>query len=593
MSAGGEEEDDSDEEQQEQGDDQGNAIQDDATTEPCDMNNADSNSSGSNNSGTSSASGSIGSSSATAGVSAPAKKVPRIRNQAADGNSGKQPSTSSSNAVTEKKTSSAIPPHSYYVGKSNGWRLVKNALDNRGWQQLPFEYKFSSRFALKWVERRCDIDYRAHMPGQLVCHIPNNDCITTKNGLLTSLRIYQLTKQQAASSAKSATGKPLFSPVKKPSAGGAVRAISSPSKRSLSVDMGRTATSPLKSKGGRDSLSRVSIVTSGHNVRNSAEGTIEASVGATAAANVVEPPLVSSCTNDLDDVTVPWLPTTYSLDSPADCTTVVRLEEKTLAEHSASDGKPNSDKNTSCIWIYKPSACNRGRGIKVVKGLQEIKTLCYGHRTDDPDTTIAPARGILQRYIENPLLVPAPPSLPKFTASDVVMPVDNSQGDGATDDNVNLTACVNSACDSSVSVSVNEALPAAAVTTVPSPIPVPVSVPAAAVTGSTSSDAPLTSSTVSGASISDVTMPVGPMEGHKFDIRCYLLIARNDPTYLALYHPGYCRLSLSPYSTDESKLNDPSVHLTNAAIQRKTELYESMKDFQVSEELSITFYSLW
>ncbi len=31
------------------------------------------------------------------------------------------------------------------------------------------------------------------------------------------------------------------------------------------------------------------------------------------------------------------------------------------------------------------------------------------------------------------------------------------------------------------------------------------------------------------------------VEGYKFDIRCYLLVARNDPTYLAFYHPGYCR----------------------------------------------------
>ncbi len=59
------------------------------------------------------------------------------------------------------------PPNSYYVGKSNGWKLVKTALDNRGWQQLPFEYGFSTRYSLKWVERRSQIDYRSHIAGQV------------------------------------------------------------------------------------------------------------------------------------------------------------------------------------------------------------------------------------------------------------------------------------------------------------------------------------------------------------------------------------------------------------------------------------------
>ena len=35
-------------------------------------------------------------------------------------------------------------PMTYYVGKSNGWRLVKEALDKRGWQQLPFDYRLGT-----------------------------------------------------------------------------------------------------------------------------------------------------------------------------------------------------------------------------------------------------------------------------------------------------------------------------------------------------------------------------------------------------------------------------------------------------------------
>jgi hypothetical protein len=31
------------------------------------------------------------------------------------------------------------------------------------------------------------------------------------------------------------------------------------------------------------------------------------------------------------------------------------------------------------------------------------------------------------------------------------------------------------------------------------------------------------------------------VDGFKFDIRCYLLVARNDPSYIVYYHPGYIR----------------------------------------------------
>lgn len=79
-------------------------------------------------------------------------------------------------------------PKTYYVHKSNGWKLVCAALDRRGWQQLPFEYNMSTRFTLKWVERRSQIDYKAHVAGQLVNHIINNDVFTTKLGLVNTLR---------------------------------------------------------------------------------------------------------------------------------------------------------------------------------------------------------------------------------------------------------------------------------------------------------------------------------------------------------------------------------------------------------------------
>ena len=76
------------------------------------------------------------------------------------------------------------------------------------------------------------------------------------------------------------------------------------------------------------------------------------------------------------------------------------------------------------------------------------------------------------------------------------------------------------------------------------------------------------------------------MDGYKFDIRCYLLVACNDPHYKAYFHPGYCRMSLEKYTVDGfGKGQDASsafVHLTNAAIQKKHALYEQKKENQVS-----------
>jgi hypothetical protein len=313
--------------------------------------------------------------------------------------------------VTQGKEKFAAP-YTYYVGKSNGWRLLKDALDRRGWQQLPFEYSFSSRFNLKWVERRSQIDYRAHTAGQLVNHIPNNDCISTKLGLLTTLR-----EKYCRVSADSTVRKP-----------------------------------------------------------------------------------------------TPWLPETYQLDSPADVIAAFEIDDKLLIEKrggpikhitpvdkgnlvSLTEDKENNAtkvedmfgeivtvsqsvaeaENGGCLWIYKPSCNNRGRGIRVLQGKKALELICYGKQTGDPLTTFPPSQGILQRYIENPLLA----------------------------------------------------------------------------------------------------------EGCKFDVRCYMLIACNDPSCIAYYHSGYCRLSLKPYSSSLESLEDPTVHLTNASIQKKDPLYELNKEKQV------------
>ena len=82
-----------------------------------------------------------------------------------------------SQKIKKEQTTGTPMPKTYYVHKSNGWRLVVAALDKRGWQQLPFEYSFSTRFMLKWVERRSQIDYKAHVPGQVTLYML--PCIVT------------------------------------------------------------------------------------------------------------------------------------------------------------------------------------------------------------------------------------------------------------------------------------------------------------------------------------------------------------------------------------------------------------------------------
>lgn len=78
----------------------------------------------------------------------------------------------------------------FYVGDGNNWKVIAEALEARGWRRLPFDAAFSTRFDLKWVEQRAKIDYRRHLPGQFVNHIPNNDVITSKARFLDTMRAY-------------------------------------------------------------------------------------------------------------------------------------------------------------------------------------------------------------------------------------------------------------------------------------------------------------------------------------------------------------------------------------------------------------------
>ena len=64
------------------------------------------------------------------------------------------------------------------------------------------------------------------------------------------------------------------------------------------------------------------------------------------------------------------------------------------------------------------------------------------------------------------------------------------------------------------------------------------------------------------------------INGYKFDVRAYMLIASTEP-YIVFYHPGYVRLTCEPYSTSTLDLH---VHLTNQYVQKKHHLYAEKKE---------------
>ncbi|CAD7940529.1 unnamed protein product [Amoebophrya sp. A120] len=67
------------------------------------------------------------------------------------------------------------------------------------------------------------------------------------------------------------------------------------------------------------------------------------------------------------------------------------------------------------------------------------------------------------------------------------------------------------------------------------------------------------------------------VQGRKFDIRMYFLVARTQP-FLSFYCPhGYCRLCVNPY--ESANFDDLTMHLTNQAIQKTLrESYQETKE---------------
>ncbi|CAK8697990.1 uncharacterized protein LOC143449276 [Clavelina lepadiformis] len=81
------------------------------------------------------------------------------------------------------------PKAFFYIGGNNGTHMVEENLTTLGWERI--HDKNREDFKLKWCEIKAHNNYHCFREGEQLCYqIPNNKLLTTKIGLLTSLREY-------------------------------------------------------------------------------------------------------------------------------------------------------------------------------------------------------------------------------------------------------------------------------------------------------------------------------------------------------------------------------------------------------------------
>ena len=66
--------------------------------------------------------------------------------------------------------------------------------------------------------------------------------------------------------------------------------------------------------------------------------------------------------------------------------------------------------------------------------------------------------------------------------------------------------------------------------------------------------------------------------GKKFDMRIYAVCTNYAPLRVYLYREGFARFTNARYSMSKGDIDNPYVHLTNHAIQKKDESYDAAYD---------------
>lgn len=127
----------------------------------------------------------------------------------------------------------------------------------------------------------------------------------------------------------------------------------------------------------------------------------------------------SSSSLKQERIPTPWLPETFQLDILSDCLELLEKDKQLQRDK----GQTTDSSEPSHLWIYKPSSSNRGRGVKVVQGGQELIHILHEYHPQSIDSNgnvtksssssssssfsnvVNPPRGIIQEYIMRPLLV--------------------------------------------------------------------------------------------------------------------------------------------------------------------------------------------
>jgi len=87
------------------------------------------------------------------------------------------------------------------VGKGNNDKLLRNYFGAHGsFSILDNKMAFSNKYDVKWVQTSAEIDFLSFKEGQqLVNHIPNMTILTSKNGLIQTIRYYELSQKSTKS----------------------------------------------------------------------------------------------------------------------------------------------------------------------------------------------------------------------------------------------------------------------------------------------------------------------------------------------------------------------------------------------------------